>query len=134
MGSYFLKIDKYFRLFFIIRSFGGEFERYLATSYLSSNIDNEGKTFNSSCNTEHRQSNFEGDICKRLYYFLPSTYSNCILFIPAMIFVDYRKRRKSKLKNIARNEKGVFFEKYQVVCQQSLVLWCFPFHCSSTLD
>ena len=133
MGSYFLKIDKYFRLFFIIRSFGGEFERYLATSYLSSNIDNEGKTFNSSCNTEHRQSNFEGDICKRLYYFLPSTYSNCILFIPAMIFVDYRKRRKSK--RISPEMKKAFsLKKYQVVCQQSLVLWCFPSHCSSTLN
>jgi hypothetical protein len=28
---------------------------HLILSYLSSNIDNEGKTFNSSCNTEHRK-------------------------------------------------------------------------------
>jgi hypothetical protein len=54
------------------------FDRYYfgdILSYLSSNIGNEGKTFNSSCNTDHRRNNFESDVFKRLY-FLRSTWSN----------------------------------------------------------
>ena len=78
MASCFLKFDKYFPCFLIIRSFGDEFRSIFGDilSYISSNIGNEGKTFNSSCNTDHRRSNFESDLCKRLCYFLPSTYSN----------------------------------------------------------
>ena len=50
------------------------FDRYLIgdiLSYLSSNIGNQGKTFNSSCNTYYRRNNFESDACK-----LPSALSN----------------------------------------------------------
>ena len=63
---------------FLGRSFGDEFRSIFGDilSYLSSNIGNEGKTFNSSCNTDHRRNNFESDVCKRLCYFLPSTSSN----------------------------------------------------------
>ena len=78
MASYFLKIDKSFLCFFIIRSFGDEFRSIFGDilSYLSSNIGNEAKTFNSSSNTDHRRNSFESDDCKRLCYFLPSTYAN----------------------------------------------------------
>ena len=56
----------YISRFFIIRSFGDEFRSIFGDilSYLSSNVGNEGKTFNSSCNTDHRRNNFESDICK----------------------------------------------------------------------
>jgi hypothetical protein len=78
MGLYFLKINTYYSWFFIIRSFGDEFRSIFGDilSYLSSNIGNEGKTFNSVCNTDHRPNNFESDVHERLY-FLPSAYSNC---------------------------------------------------------
>jgi hypothetical protein len=50
MGPYFLKINKYVPWFFIIRSFGDDFRSIFGDilSYLSSNVGNEGKTFNSS--------------------------------------------------------------------------------------
>ena len=75
MGLYFLKIDKQFPCYFIMRSFGDEFRSIFGDilSYLSSNVGNEEKTFNSSCNTDHRPSNFESDVCKQLSYFRPST-------------------------------------------------------------
>ena len=77
MGSYFHKIDKYFPCFFIIRAFGDEFRSIFGDilSFLSSNVGNEEKTFNSFCNTDHRRNNFGSDVCKRLY-FLPSAFSN----------------------------------------------------------
>jgi hypothetical protein len=64
--------------FFIFRSFGDEFRSIFGDilSYLSSNIGNEGKTFNSSCNTDHRRNNFESDVFKRLCYFPPSESYN----------------------------------------------------------
>ena len=105
MALYFLKFDKYFPCFFISRSFGDEFRSIFGDilSYLSSNIGNEGKTFNSSCNTDHRRSNFGSDVCERFCYFRPSAWSNSsILLIPAMLFINYklflvvRKSRKNK--------------------------------------
>jgi hypothetical protein len=80
MALYFLKIDMYFPRVFIIRSLGDEFRSIFGDilSYLSSNIGNEVKTFNSSCNTDHRRRNYESDDCKRLCYFLPRTYSNTL--------------------------------------------------------
>ena len=72
-------IDKCFPLFFIFHCFGDEFRSIFGDnlSFLSSNIGNEGKTFNSSCNTDNRRRNFESDICKRLY-FRPSTCYNSL--------------------------------------------------------
>jgi hypothetical protein len=105
MASYFLSIDRYFLRVFILRSFGDEFRSIFGDilSYLSSNIGNEGKTFNSSCNTDHRRNNFESDICKRLCYIRPRhTIIFCILLIPAMLFINYklfqvvRKSRRNK--------------------------------------
>ena len=96
MASYFLKFHKYFPLFFIFRSLVlvMNFDRYFGDilSFLSSNIGNEGKTFNSSCNTDHRRCNFDIDICLII----------SILVIPAMLFINYklflvvRKSRKNK--------------------------------------
>ena len=114
MASYFLKLDKYIPWFFIIRSFGDEFRSIFGDilSYLSSNIGNEGKTFNSSCNTDHRRNNVESDVCKRLCYFLPSTSSNySILLIPAMLFINYKLFlvvRNSKNERISRDMKKTF--------------------------
>ena len=78
MGSYFPKIDNYVRCIFIIRSFSDEFRSIFGNilSYLSSNIGNEGKTFNSSCNTDHRRSNSESDVCRRPSYFRPNARCN----------------------------------------------------------
>jgi hypothetical protein len=78
MGLYFLYIDKQFPCIFIIRSFGDEFWSIFGDilSHLSSNIGNVGKAFNSSCNTDHRPSNFESGVFKRLCYFQPSACSN----------------------------------------------------------
>ena len=80
MTSYFIRSDKQFPYFFIFRSCGDEFRSIFGDilSYLSSNIGNEGKTFNSSCNTDHRRNNFECDQCKRLCYFPPSASSNSL--------------------------------------------------------
>ena len=53
------------------------FDRYYfgdILSYLSSNIGNEEKTFNPSCNTDHRRNNFGSDVSRRLCYFLPQVY------------------------------------------------------------
>ena len=57
------------------------FGRHLATSYLSWNIDNKGKTFNSSYNTDYCYPYTFALMSKRLFYFLWSRSSNnCILF------------------------------------------------------
>ena len=69
MASYVHKINKYFPCFFIFALLVMNFDRYLATSYpgyLPSNIGNERKTFNSSCNTDHRRNNFDRDVAKHL--------------------------------------------------------------------
>jgi hypothetical protein len=90
-------MDKYIPRFFIIRSFGDEFRSIFGDilSYLSSNLGNEGKTFNTSCNTDHRQTNFElSDVCKRLCYFLyqVNILILSILVIPAMLFINCNPR------------------------------------------
>ena len=131
MASYFLRIDKYFPYFFIFRSCGDEFRSIFGDilSYLSSNIGNEGKTFNSSCNTEHRRNNFESDDCKRLCYFLPSTYYNyCYSFLSCNVIyqlqaVSSRQEKSKNQKNFTRYKKDVVFEKYIELFASSR-LWC----------
>jgi hypothetical protein len=105
MALYFHKIDNYFPCFFIIRSFGDEFRSIFGDilSYLSSNIGNEGKTFNSSCNTDHRRNNFESETVNDfIISYQVHGVIFCILLIPAMLFINYklflvvRKSRKNK--------------------------------------
>ena len=115
MDSYLLNIDRDFLWFFIMRSFGDEFRTIFGDilSYLSSNIGNEGKTFNSSCNTARRPSNFDSDICKRLCYFKASAYSNHLYScLPAMLFINYKLflvvRKSRRNKRISPDMKNTF--------------------------
>ena len=98
MASYFLKFDKYFPCFFIIRSFGDEFRTIFG------DIRNEGKTFNSILATLIIvqvtlivMSVNDFVISRQVYAIIIS-----ILFIPAMLFINYklflvvRKSRKDK--------------------------------------
>ena len=111
------KIDKYFLCFFIIRSFGDEFRSIFGDilSYLSSNVSNEAKTFNSSSNTEHLGSNFDSDVFKRLQFVISYQVHMlifCILLIPAMLFINYKLfqvvRKSRRNKRISPDMKKTF--------------------------
>ena len=129
MASYFLKLDTYFPCFLIFRSFGDEFRSIFGDilSYLSSNIGNEGKTFNSSCNNGHRRNNFGRDVCIRLCYFLPSAYSNSfcsshpcnVIYQLYKLFLVVRNSRKNK--RISPDIKRRFFKKNSSSCLLAVV-------------
>ena len=115
MASYFLKLDKCFPWFFIIRSFGDEFRSIFGDilSYLSSNIGNKGKTFHSYCNTDHRRNNL-GVMSVKNFVVSSQVHTLilCILFIPAMLFINYKLllvvRTSRKKKRISPDMKNTF--------------------------
>ena len=107
MGLYFFNIDKQLFCFFIIRSSGDEFRSIFGDilSYLSSNIGNEGKTFNSSVLAIL----IIVDVILKVMSVNDFAISYqehgvifSILFIPPMLFINYklllvvRKSRRNK--------------------------------------
>ena len=104
MASYFVKIDKYFPWFFIIRSFGDEFQSIFGDilSYLSSNIVTKGRLLTLLAiliivQITLKVMSINDFISDEVYLIIFS-----ILLIPPMLFINYklflvvRKSRKNK--------------------------------------
>ena len=83
-------------------------------SYLSSNIRNEGKTFNPPCNTCCCLTYFVPDVCKRLPYFASSFCTNyCYYYISSTVFHELYKlfiiaRKSRRNKGISTGIKKTF--------------------------